>query len=284
MHLIVLNTETVYATGDLHGLFNTIPWYIKHCDIKNCVIFFCGDFGLGFHSSEFYKNTFTKLCKELEKRNIYILAFRGNHDNPDYFNSELYKAGRIMTLYDYSVVQIFGKDDKFCAGEHMTALVVGGGLSIDRRDRLSRMKQREIVYARYHHNKTKEEISKMLPCEYWENEMPVFDINALEEIENEGIRIDTVLTHSAPDFCQPISKDGIQYWIKNDEQLSIDADTERQTLTKVYNWLDEHKHPLEQWCYGHYHFHNTENINGVTFKLLDMAGEMSMDMIPIKYF
>ena len=284
MSTLVLNTKTVYATGDLHGRFNTIAWYIKQCDIKNCVIFFLGDFGLGFHSSEYYKNTFRKISKELEKRNIYVLALRGNHDNPDYYNSDLFKNGRILTLRDYTVVKIYGEDDIEYKGDSLTALVVGGGLSIDRCDRIARMKQREITYARFHQNVSKEDLLKKIPCEYWENEMPVFDVEALEKIDKKGIKIDTVLTHSAPDFCQPILKDGIKYWLKNDKQLSIDSDIERQTLNKVYDWLIEHNHPVQQWCYGHYHFHNTEVIDGITFKLLDMAGEMSIDIIPIKYF
>ena len=53
-NLIRLNVNSVYAIGDIHGNFKSIPYNIKHYDLHDCVLIFCGDIGFGFEKYEYY--------------------------------------------------------------------------------------------------------------------------------------------------------------------------------------------------------------------------------------
>ena len=87
--------------------------------ISNSCIVLCGDVGLGFSPNlENMKISFlNKLC---EKTNNYIIAIRGNHDNPEFFKGIYNK--RFKAVEDYSVVQFKDKN----------ILCIGGGTSVDR--------------------------------------------------------------------------------------------------------------------------------------------------------
>ena len=263
--------QSVYATGDLHGNFNGILGFVKRYDLKDCAIIFCGDIGMGFNKEDYYKQIFNKIKKELKKRNIHVLFGRGNHDNPLDFNSDKWKDTYIQTLRDYSIINING---------HFNILYVGGGISIDRSYRAVQTDINAYKYKRYH-NCSWEEALKNCPQCYWEDEAPIYNENKLYEIKNDGVVINAVCSHTSPDFCVPITKEGIWEWIKNDDNLSEDLDMERETITKLYNKLIEDNHPLTYWCYGHFHFHNFEQIKDTKFYLLDMDRDGIMDSVEI---
>ena len=46
---------------------------------------------------------------------------------------------------------------------------------------------------------------------YWSDEMPVYDKEKLDSISQE-LKIDTVITHTTPSFCELILKDGLKEW------------------------------------------------------------------------
>lgn len=277
---VQINAERVYCTGDLHGNFNSIGYQIKRFDIHNALIICCGDIGLGFNKLGYYKQTFDKLKKTLTKYNDYIIFLRGNHDDKAYFDGKTINDKRIKAVEDYTVVQVFFTDDK----EHNTLpfniLCVGGATSIDRSYRMTVNNKLLIEYA-HNHNDTLEDAKKNAPKCYWENEVPIYDENKLNEIKENGITIDAVATHTCPTFCQPTTKNGIVYWMKLDENLEKDIDNERNVMDLLYNKLQEDKHPLTIWCYGHYHFHNNETINSTKFFLIDMERDGKMDMVEI---
>lgn len=283
MDILKINTEAVYCVGDLHGNFNDILFFIKSKDIKNSTIIFCGDVGIGFNKPEYYKQIFNKIKKELSKRNLYLLFIRGNHDSSVEFNGSSYKDKRVRTLRDYTVTQIYGMDDTEFKGESYNILNVGGAISIDRTYRWARTERRALEYKRYH-GCTMDEALKLCPQEYWPGEEPFFDENKLNELKNSGIKINAVCTHTCPSFCTPFTKDGIRGWLLEDNKLEADLDNERQTMDRIYERLVEDGHPLDKWCYGHYHFHNSEEKNGIYFYLLDMDRGGIMDTVCIKRF
>lgn len=283
METLKINTESVYCVGDLHGIFNDILYFIKTNDIKNSTIIFCGDIGIGFNKPDYYKQIFNKIKKELSKRNIYILFIRGNHDSPAEFNGNSYKYKRIRTLRDYTVTQIFDINDIEHKGTSYNILNVGGAISIDRTYRWTRTERRALEYKRYH-KCTFEEAYKLCQQEYWPGEESFFDEDKLNEIKNSGIKINAVCTHTCPDFCAPFTKAGIQGWLLEDNKLEEDIDKERQTMTDLYNKLIEDKHPIDKWCYGHYHFHNIQETGNIKFYLLDMDRNGKMDYVCIKRF
>lgn len=281
LDILKINSKSVICVGDLHGNFKDIPYFIKTHDLKNAVIIFCGDIGFGFYKPDYYQQIFNKIKKELSKRNIYILFIRGNHDCVADFNSNLYKNKRIRTLRDYTITQIFNIDDTEYKGNSYNILNVGGAISIDRTWRLARTERRALEY-KHHHNCSFEEAMIKCQQEYWVGEEPFFDKDKLDEIKKSGIRINAVCTHTCPHFCVPYTKDGIKGWLLEDDKLESDIDHERQTMTNLYNRLvEEDEHPIDKWCYGHYHFHNLEEIDGIRFYLLDMDRKGIMDYIEL---
>ena len=145
---------------------------------------------------------------------------------------------------------------------------------------MARTERRALEYM-HHHGCSFEEAFRKCPQEYWIGEEPFFDKNKLDEIKNNGVKLNAICTHTCPDFCVPYTKDGIKGWLLEDSKLEEDIDKERQTMTDLYNKLIEDGHPIDKWCYGHYHFHNFQEIDGIKFYLLDMDRNGVMDFVEI---
>ena len=281
INLLKINAEAVLCTGDLHGNLNSIGYQIKQFGIQNSVLICCGDIGLGFNKLEYYKQYLNKLKKVLTKYNDYVILLRGNHDDKVYFDNKLINDKRIKAVSDYTIVQVYPMDDIECLSLPYNVLCVGGATSIDRMHRISVNNKLLMEYSKHHNMETLEEAKKnCLKC-YWEDEAPVYDEETLNEIKEQGITIDAVTTHTCPSFCQPITKDGIRYWMQFDTNLEKDIDNERNVMDKLYNKLIEDKHPLSVWCYGHYHYHHNDSINGIKYYLLDMERNGKMDIVTI---
>lgn len=85
----------------------------------------------------------------------------------------------MKTLPDYSVIRF----------KNRNILTVGGAISVGRTSRLDTMQQAERK-------------KRIVPKCYWEDEIPVFNEPALKELKSNGIMISTVVTHTAPSFCE----------------------------------------------------------------------------------
>lgn len=253
--------DNILFAGDLHGEFPTINSTINKLNLSNCAIIFCGDIGIGFEKEEYYNQTFKKLTKVLKKRNIHLYMFRGNHDDKSYFDGEHFNNFEyIHVIPDYSIIQTPTNN----------ILCVGGAISIDRTLRIRNIDIAALKY-KGHHSCDWNTAYENCPKSYWENEPNVYDYTEMANITESGIKIDTVCTHTCPSICQPITKNGVGEWLTVDTALSDDLNAERAICDKLLYYLKEHSHPLTNWYYGHFHFHNTEYIDGVKFTLLDMA-------------
>lgn len=112
--------EDIYVIGDIHGNFDFVKYKIRSLHLSNCLIILCGDVGMGFQP-ELDKSKIAYLNKLLKIRSIYVVAIRGNHDDPNFFtDSEL--TSNWLNVADYTVLNV--------QDEHI--LCVGGGTSIDR--------------------------------------------------------------------------------------------------------------------------------------------------------
>lgn len=280
MNIVKINASHVYCTGDIHGNFNSIGYHIKKYDIHDALIVFCGDIGFGFNKLEYYKQTFKSLGRTLSKHNVYLIFIRGNHDDKTYFDSNTIYNKRIKAVEDYTIVQVYPIDDKEYLSLPYNILCVGGATSIDRTYRKAINSKYATQYMTYHGVTLDEAKIKAKKC-YWADEFPVFDRDKLNEIKDNDINIDAVATHTCPSFCQPTTKDGITYWMDVDKELRDDLDNERLIMDKLYNNLKADKHTIGVWCYGHYHFHNSEIIDNVRYYLLDMERNSNMDMVEI---
>ena len=266
MTKIDLDVNNVYCVGDLHGNFNAINGLIKGAlnmpQLTDCAIVFCGDIGFGFEKENYYQQILPKLEKLCKKNNVYCIFIRGNHDDPSYFDGKRINYTHIKAVQDYTVLSIsnFDKDNILC---------VGGAISIDRRYRLKIAQENVDAYKVYHHDELSPEVEKYLRRGYWIDEPPVFDLEKISELKD--MNITYVCTHTCPSFCYPFTKEGISYWINSDPELKGDIDNERQVMTNIKEALINDGHKLKKWVYGHYHRHYEDNIDGISYILLNMV-------------
>lgn len=240
--------KRIVISGDIHCDFTQLVF--KACSSKrltDTLIIVAGDCGFGFQKPGYFDNIYNKCLSRLVKANNWVVFVRGNHDNPAYFDGQQVNYDRWKAVPDYSVVQACGHN----------VLCVGGAISMERTWR----------EASEHHHFYPED--QLLPDLYWPDERPVYEENSLRSID-ESCAIDTVVTHTAPSFCEPKEKRSLTEWTAEDPLLPADVAKERKVFDDVLHFLLEHGHPIDSWYYGHFHDSWSENINGVDYHLLNI--------------
>lgn len=238
------DVKNIIICGDIHGEFNALIY--KLCvqyRMTDTLLIVVGDCGFGFEKPGYYEQVFNRNSSRLEKANNWVAMIRGNHDDPSYFNDEKIKHRRFRTIPDYNVIQACERN----------ILCVGGAVSIDR------------VYRMEYDMKHSASGMKT----YWKDEVPYFDEQALDYVV-QNFKIDTVITHTAPSFCELISKSGLSEWTLNDSNLIADCDKERRTMDQILEYMKENGHTLAYWFYGHFHQSCSSRINDVLFSMLDI--------------
>ena len=267
-------SQDFYVVGDIHGCFNDVLCMLKRYSISNASFLIAGDSGFGFTSREGDKQALSKLRKYVDKNNITVYFLRGNHDDPQYFKEGFSSGKHLLCIPDYTViVSKYGNEERF------RMLCIGGATSIDRCLRIKRYQKALVDYMRFH-NGDEQKALLNVHKQYWENEAPLYDEKLLDDI-NSTMKIDYVVTHTCPSMCQPLSKDGIAEYLEYDKELVKDIDTERETMDAILKRLWDANQPLKKWIYGHYHYHNFDNINGVDYIMLDMSRNGVCDMYQI---
>ena len=210
--------------------------------LENSVVVVCGDCGFGFNKPQYYLDLLEKANELFASTNTHILFVRGNHDDPSYFDGEVINMSNIKAIPDYSVIKTINS----------TTLCVGGAISVDRLWR----KQQEVRLNKYSKSK-----SKKL---YWDGEEVFLNENVLDELRDNNIKLNGVITHTSPSFAFPNEKDSALGWFKLDTKLKDDLKTERKTLDKLFELLIS-EHEIKTWSYGHFHNNNYELIKGIAF-------------------
>jgi len=273
--IILDDIQDCYIVGDIHGEYGSLLYSIKWAELQDCLIICAGDCGMGFTTVEGAKNELSKLRKYCNNNNIHVFFVRGNHDNPEWFEKKVINFPNVKCIPDYTVVTYNNN------GTLTNILCIGGATSIDRNGRLKQMLESKTRFLKYHPTATYEEADDNIRHLYWDGEQPVFDPDKLNAIKEAGLEINMMCTHTCPSFCTPTHKNGIEGWLLADKTLSGDLDRERETIDQIRNKLLEDGHPIEKWIYGHYHFHNSEVIDGTMYVLLDMARGAKCDMYRI---
>ena len=241
--------KNIVVSGDIHGDFKQL---VHKCCIQygmtDTLIIVAGDCGFGFERPGYYENLYTKCNKRLSRANNWLVFLRGNHDNPAYFNLNPIHHSRWMTLPDYSVIKANGH----------AILCIGGAISVDRSLR---------VESKYYHRPKPGDI--LAPNVYWIDESPLFDQEKLDTIDK-TCAIDTVISHTAPSFCEQSSHQGLYNWAMQDEDLLNDVKHERQVMDDIHAHLCAKGHPLHHWLYGHFHQSWNAEIDGVIYNMLDI--------------
>ncbi len=238
------DARSIVVCGDIHGEFNSVIY--KLCvqyQLTDTLLIVAGDCGFGFNKPGYYENIFKRNSGRLIKSNNRIVMVRGNHDDPAYFNEEKIKHERFHTVPDYSIVQACGHN----------ILCIGGAVSIDR----------------VHRKKHDAKYSATGTVSYWADEMPFYDEATLNEIGKQ-LKIDTVITHTAPSFCELILKNGLSEWVALDSALLSDSESERRIMDQIYNHLEADGHPVRHWYYGHFYQSWNSEIGGILFSMLDI--------------
>lgn len=240
--------KDLYILADLHGRFDLLINEIQKKQYINSVLIIAGDIGVGFKKHDFYNEIFNELNKILEKNNTYVYAIRGNHDDPSYFHNEKFSFNYFKLIDDYSIIQIGNKK----------ILCVGGALSIDRKYRIEEYLYRKEFMHQFN------SLSNDIYPSYWKDEMPIFDLEKLNDI-SKYCKVNYVVTHTSPHFAFKNDKNGLDYWMKLDPKLNEDLDKERNIITNLYKKLVSDGHPIIKWIYGHFHNHNEEKIGDINF-------------------
>lgn len=230
------NVKSVVVCGDIHGKFETLVYQccVKY-KMRDTLIIVAGDCGFVYRAPAYYIDLwFGRLGDRLLHANNYIAFVRGNHDNPFYFDGKIIGAPNFRAVPDYSVLTACGHQ----------ILCVGGAISIDRAERTEGK-------------------------DYWADEKPVYSAKALAELRRVGYRIDTVVTHTAPSFCEFVTPPPSV----TDPALLADMHDERETMDLLLDALRYDGHPLRRWYYGHFHHSWNACIDGIDYTML---AEMEM--------
>lgn len=238
------DAKQIIVSGDIHGDFKTMVF--KLCIQYECtdtLLIVAGDCGFGFEKPGYYDHIYNAVAGRLCKANNWIVFVRGNHDNPAYFAEERINHVRWRTVPDYSIIT---------ANDHII-LCIGGATSIDRYRRMKQNVRYPIKDVSY----------------YWPDEAPMFKQEELDSIPD-SLKIDTVISHTAPSFCELNTHLGLDSWAEWDSTLLDDVAEERATMDQIYQYIKYLGHPLNKWFYGHFHQSWNGLINDTSFSMLDI--------------
>ena len=200
----------IYVSGDIHANFPAFFDYLLD-HFCNVLIIVAGDCGFGFLNENAYLDLFDAYDSEFTQKNITVFFVRGNHDDPEYFNTDIYDKVRsgfrsFRLLPDYAVI-------------NGSIMVVGGATSEDR-------------------------ATRELNVNYWSRE-EVTKLTTLPETVTPNVKY--IISHEAPSISSiqryPMPPD---FPVTIETKMSMQAD--RDYLTSLFNvlhpklWVHGHYH------------------------------------------
>ncbi len=209
-----------YLLGDIHGNWHVIQDHLSKIVVDNVAYIQVGDFGIGFYSNDEDLRRLKILNEKLIEHNSFLYVIRGNHDRKDWFMidkmiDEKNQLSNIFFVPDYTVLNI----------DNENILFIPGAISIDR------------VYRKKNN------------MGWWADEVVVFDFDKASEYLN----IDRIISHTAPDFCQPTSfNDLVNNYALYDKCLLNDLSNERANMSKLVSILMKNN-KIKSLHYGHFH-------------------------------
>lgn len=231
---INFNTKYIILWGDLHSVdraYSILKY--KQNNLDNQTVLMLGDFGLGFAKREYDEVRLNKLNEVCRNRNILLYVIRGNHDCPEFWNRN-YCFSNLFLVPDYSSAQ-FPNNKK--------ALLVGGGISIDRPAR------REGL-------------------DYWADEITVY-----QKINN---KYDYLFSHDTANYfnfsTESLWGSPYQDFLRDDTDLFNDALNQRNVLGQIISDTQ-----CKYVFHGHFHRSIKEEKNGVTCQCLDIEELFEFD-------
>lgn len=212
--------------GDIHGDLDSFGRYIL---VDNSIIIACGDFGVGFTTKKRDMASLRDLNLKCKDHNVIVVALRGNHDNPDYFNGDyLNKFSNVLLAPDYTILSV----------NDQNILCVGGNVSVDKERRTEGKS-------------------------WWCGERLEYSEDKLRTIRNyvheNNITIDVIASHCSPydgfpktDFDINLLPDWLRYEVLED-------------INKMRSIFEFIKHEINndvKVIFGHYHTHQIAKLYG----------------------
>lgn len=231
---IQFRNNNIILIGDSHDLRRLFTIIQRKPNIDNFDILSLGDNGIGFCGREFDQTYLNRINDECVRRNINLYALRGNHDDPKIWTEGRYIHTNLFLIPDYSSAQ-FPNNKK--------ALLVGGGISIDRPSR------REGL-------------------DYWQNENT--------EYIKQDKHFDYLFSHDTADYFNH-STDSLRIspykdFLLDDAYLYDDCLTQRLVINKIIQDI------TPKYCFsGHYHNNIKEEVNGVKYQCLKIEELFEFD-------
>lgn len=230
--------DLVTVLGDIHGELRPIFDAVRRYDLRNCLVVQAGDFGYSFsdgiQTEKDYAKSLKYLNKSLATRNNFLVAIRGNHDNPKYFDGTLYS--NLLLAPDYSVLEVLGE----------RWLLVGGAISIDRKKRVD--------------GKT-----------WWPDEGFVYDASIMSGIDGP---IDVVVTHTTMkesiNYEKAHRNDIVDQFAQNDQLLYQHLGMEQHAVSSMFKHIRDRFGPPRKAYNGHFHFYSKKECMGTTHVTVDI--------------
>lgn len=210
----------IYITGDCHGDFKKIEWFVKkHKTTKEDILIILGDAGINYYLD----SSDTRRKKKLEKLPITLLMVHGNHEaRPNKIGSYLEKEWNEGLVYfeEKFPSLLFAKDGEIYCLNGKSLIVIGGAYSVDKWFRLR------------------------IGQPWFEDEQPSDEIKSFVEkqLKERNWKIDYILSHTCPEYMMPTD-----LFLRGVDQRKVDRSTEI--------WLEmiAKKTKFEKWYFGHFH-------------------------------
>ena len=190
--------------GDVHGQWGRLADLLLKQEVRATTVIQVGDLGIGFRAWRQDIAQLRALDALLDRRDLTLLAIRGNHDNPRWwFRSPRSLAGlrRARLIPDYHVETVEGR----------VVLFAGGATSIDRVIRQRR------------------------DMSWWPAEGFAWRPRRLAGLPPPEV----VVTHTAPDHCPPHGfAPLVLAFARHDAMLLDDLRRERAQLSLLHASLD----------------------------------------------
>lgn len=217
--------------GDSHGLRN-IYWSIDKIP-NNSDLIHLGDIGLGFSTEESDLQNLTEINNRLINKNIRFFGLAGNHDNKKYWRNN-HSFSNLFLIPDYT---------KAIFPNGKTALLVGGGISIDR----------------FYRTEGKD---------YWKDEGTIY--------EKTNERFDYLFIHDAPDYfnhsTESIKRSSYSKLLDDDKDLFKDCLNQRNVISNIV------QDTQPRFIFGaHFHNHVQEEKNGIKYRCLNIDELLELD-------
>lgn len=232
--MIKFRNNSIILLGDSHDLRRLFIIVQRKPNIDNLDIVSVGDNGIGFCGREFDEVYLKRISDECKKRNIRLFVQRGNHDDPKIWTERNYQFSNLFLVPDYTPA-IFPNNK--------TALLVGGGVSIDRSAR------REGL-------------------DYWSDEITPYI--------KQNQKFNCLFGHDCPDYFNN-STDSLwsspyQQYLLDDADLLNDALDQRNVMGQIVSDIQ-----CEFIFSGHYHSSVSEEKFGIKYRCLNIEELLEFD-------